>query len=713
MRIIIIIITLYPLLLFAEGTRSARQVIERFAETRELPLRLDLGLESVEGCDVFETEVSGDSLIVRGSSPIALCRGFYDYIRRHGYGLSSWSGNRLNLPSKLTAEPRQRTSSPFVHRYYLNVVTYGYTMPYWDWERWEREIDWMALHGINMPLALVAQEAISARVWRRLGLSEAEIADYFVGPAHLPWMRMGNISGIDGPLSERWHQGQIALQHRILDRMRSLGMTPICPAFSGFVPKALSRVYPQVKIVETSWGGAFRNWMLMPDEELFLRIGQMFIQEWEREFGGGRYYLADSFNEMEIPFPPHGDPVRYEQLARYGERLYQSIRSGNEQAVWVMQGWMFGYQRDIWDQKTLQALLSRVPDEGMLLLDLAVDYNVHFWRNTVNWEYYQGFYGKPWIYSLIPNMGGKTAMTGVLDFYANGHLEALRSPHKGRLRGYGMAPEGLENNELIYELLSEAAWRDTKLDLETWLEGYCRSRYGVYTPALGQFWALLRRSVYGSFTDHPRYRWQFRPGLKSKGTVCSNEDFCQAVELLADSADILRSSPLFAHDLADWAVAYLGAKAERLVERIERAYTEGRLRTAEQDEALFVELMHRMDALLTKHPTHRLEPWLDYARGRGTTSQERQAYERNARRIISIWGPPVDDYSARLWSGLIRDYYLPRWQHYFASRRSGQPFDFAAWERQWVEQTPALSPIHGVEDIVAYARESLARCRGI
>ncbi len=24
---------------------------------------------------------------------------------------------------------------------------------WWDWERWEREIDWMALNGINLPLA--------------------------------------------------------------------------------------------------------------------------------------------------------------------------------------------------------------------------------------------------------------------------------------------------------------------------------------------------------------------------------------------------------------------------------------------------------------------------------------------------------------------------------------------------------------------------------
>ena len=79
-----------------------------------------------------------------------------------------------------------------------------------------------ALHGINMPLALVGYEAIIARVWKKMGLTDEEINHYFVGPAHLPWMRMGNISGIDGPLNEDWHKKQIALQHQILDRMRFL-----------------------------------------------------------------------------------------------------------------------------------------------------------------------------------------------------------------------------------------------------------------------------------------------------------------------------------------------------------------------------------------------------------------------------------------------------------------------------------------------------------
>ncbi len=57
-------------------------------------------------------------------------------------------------------------------------------LPYWDWERWEKEIDRMALYGVNMPLATVASEAIAERVWLRMGLNKEEIREFFTAPAH-------------------------------------------------------------------------------------------------------------------------------------------------------------------------------------------------------------------------------------------------------------------------------------------------------------------------------------------------------------------------------------------------------------------------------------------------------------------------------------------------------------------------------------------------
>ena len=74
-----------------------------------------------------------------------------------------------------------------------------------------------------------------------------------------------------------------ALQKRILARMRSLGMTPVLPAFSGFVPAALAQEYPQANITRLpNWGGFPDQYccvhLLNPLDPLFLQIGSNFVK---------------------------------------------------------------------------------------------------------------------------------------------------------------------------------------------------------------------------------------------------------------------------------------------------------------------------------------------------------------------------------------------------------------------------------------------------
>ena len=203
----------------ADGTSSketagAEAVIRRTFGT--FPEALELRLVAKTGdCDSYTYESTSDSIIVTGTSPVALCKGFYDYIHDNGFGIVSWTGNRLDLPDSLPTVQRTETVSPFAHHLYDNVCTFGYTYPLWTWEQWEREIDWMAMHGFDMPLAPIAGEAIFARVWRKMGLSDEEINEYFTSPLHLPWMRMGNMTAVGGGLGSDWQESQIALQHKI------------------------------------------------------------------------------------------------------------------------------------------------------------------------------------------------------------------------------------------------------------------------------------------------------------------------------------------------------------------------------------------------------------------------------------------------------------------------------------------------------------------
>ena len=669
--------------------------------------------DAKDGRTYYKYAVDNGELKIVGSDKISICRGFYDYVKNNGMGMYTWSGNNISVPSSLPSVSPVHVISPFENHYYLNVVTYGYSMPFWDWKRWEQEIDWMALHGINMPLTLVAHEAIMARVYKKFGLSDEEINSYFVGPAHLPFSRMGLMEKLDGPLNSDWYNDQIELQHKILDRMRSLDMKPICPSFAGFVPEGIKRIYPDVRIVKTHWGGAFNNWMINPEEKLFSEMMTSFIEEWEKEFGKCEYYLSDSFNEMEIPFPDKGDPARYSLLASYGEKVYSSIKRANKDAVWVMQGWMFGYQRHIWDYETLGALVSRVPDDKMLLLDLAVDYNRHFWHSEVNWEYYKGFYNKQWVYSVIPNMGGKTGMTGVLDFYANGHLEALSSSNRGNLVAHGLAPEGIENNEVLYELVTDAGWSDHRMDVRDWLKQYSINRYGKAPAQLMKAWDYLLKSVYGTFTDHPRFNWQFRPGTVKNGSIYMNEDYFRGLEAFLSASEELKDSPYYLTDLCEMTAHYLGGKAEILTRQIDQEYLLGDTLQAHFLQSRFETFMLGMDRILSQHPTLRLDRWVSFASKAARTEAQRKQYEMNARRIVTVWGPPVDDYSARMWSGLVGSYYLGRWKEYYKGRDSGKSADLSSWERKWVEENRVYKKWNSDFDLIDFSRKMIGLSQDI
>ncbi|KAK2637010.1 hypothetical protein Ddye_031802 [Dipteronia dyeriana] len=129
---------------------------------------------------------------------------------------------------------------------------------WWHWERWEKEIDWMALQGINLPLAFNGQETIWQKVFMNLNISMDDLNDFFGGPDFLAWACLGNLhGGWGGPLSQNWLNQQLILQKQILSRMLELGMTPVLPSFSGNVPAALKKKIPSANITRLGdWIGS-------------------------------------------------------------------------------------------------------------------------------------------------------------------------------------------------------------------------------------------------------------------------------------------------------------------------------------------------------------------------------------------------------------------------------------------------------------------------
>jgi len=661
------------------------------------------------GYDVYTYISTPESLNIAGSSTVAICRGTYDYLRSQDMGTDGWAGPRFDIPAEWPTVPLARNESPFKVRHCYNVVTAGYTFPYWTWERWERELDWLAMHGFDMIMAPVATEAIGTRVWKRLGLTEAEIDAYYAGPAHLPWNRMGNIRQVGGKLPEAWHRDQIALQHKLLARMRELGIKPVVQGFAGFVPPAIKRIRPGVVLHETHWNAGFppsqRPVAIMPDDLLFKEITGLYLSEWQCEFGKAKFILVDSFNEMKLP--ETGKPAT-ELLAGYGKNTYRAITAAIPDAVWTLQGWMFNYQRDIWNKDTVRALMESVPKGRLLVLDYANDYNP-------NWDDFDAFHGQPWIMGYVPNMGGKTAYTGKMDFYATQAAKTLANPKHGNLVGFTISGEGLENNEVLYELMSDTAWSRAPVNLDVWLPHYVRNRYHSADPVLAEAWQKLRRGVYSSFTPHPAFGWQ-RGNPSSKGSVYSGEDFVAAVRMFLSAAKAHRDNANYRDDALEMAALVLGLKAQDWFVAAGKAIEAGDANSARSSTERGIKLLLEADRLLESHSLLRLERWIAFARAHQGTPEEKDAYEADARQITTVWGPPVNDYSSRVWSGLIRDFYVPRIRRVLDARLGGKKFDRRAWEAEWVNskgvspEEPYPNPVlAAAEDVEKACAESPSR----
>jgi alpha-N-acetylglucosaminidase len=207
---------------------------------------------------------------VRGASTSALTRGLLTYLRTLG-GDIYWSSDTFSsLPHTLPPLRAPLSGMSWAeNRYLFNQVTYSYSLAFASWADWDYLLDWAALHGITLPLAVGGQEYVWRAVYRDFGLADADIYEWFSGPAFESWQRMGNIHGSWGsagtraPVTAHWIDSQWTLQRKIVNRMVALGMTPVLPGFAGFIPPALhARLGGPGPLVASEWSGfppAFTN----------------------------------------------------------------------------------------------------------------------------------------------------------------------------------------------------------------------------------------------------------------------------------------------------------------------------------------------------------------------------------------------------------------------------------------------------------------------
>ncbi|MCP5106540.1 MAG: alpha-N-acetylglucosaminidase [bacterium] len=632
------------------------------------------------GKDVFEVQSRGGKILIMGNNGVSMASGLNWYLKNLCRCHISLNCSRLDLPEPLPGvKGKVRIISPFKYRNFFNYCTFGYTMAWWDWERWQRIIDYMALNGVNMPLAVTGQEAVWQQVYEKLGLKPRQILDFITGPAYLPWGWMGNIDGLGGPLPQNWIDRHTGLQQKILERERALGMTPILQGFTGHVPAAVKELFPDAELHRTTdWAGMPGTWFLDPQDPLFLEIGKTFIKKQTELYGTDHLYNADCFNEIN----PHTDDPAF--ITGVGKSVYEAMAAADEEAVWVFQGWFLHFQPDFWKTAQARALLTAVPDDRMMGLDLWGE------KNPV-WNKTNAFYGKPWVWNVFCSRSQKVNMGGDLDSMQRNLAEVLESKSSGKIRGMGMMMEGMGYNPVVQEFILEKTWNPERVDIREWVADYACRRYGCTDPRLEKVWQLLLEGPYSLdvpdesiICSIPRLRKLPRSG-GNDGNDAEPRDLFRVgydAHTVAEACGLMLECVLergpkpaklakletFRFDLVHVTREMLNNLANRLNRDITAAYIKKDADAVAERGKIFLQLIRDMDELLGTNRHFLLGKWIADARKWGTGDKEKNVYESNARAIVTMWEPAKEsklrDYASKQWNGLLNHFYLPRWERF-------------------------------------------------
>lgn len=577
-------------------------------------------------------------------------------------------------------------------------------------------LDWAALRGINLQLAWVGYEQIFLESFRELGLTDDDILPFFSGPAFQSWNRFGNIQGSWGadnftkdesilPLS--FIEAQFALQKRIVARMVELGITPVLPAFPGFVPSTFRKVRPDAKVTaapnwfrEEKLGRYTRDLFLDPLDKTYAELQRLFVKKQIEAFGNvTNVYTLDQFNELS---PASGDEA---YLAAVAANTYAGLAAANPAAVWLLQGWLFYSSRSFWTQPRIEAYLGGVREpRSMLVLDL-------FSESNPQWQRTRSYAGRPWIWCQLHDFGGNMALEGRVHNLTRGPIEALSQSTS--LVGMGLTPEAYEGNEIVYDLLLDQAWSDTPIDTYSYFRDWIKTRYTVAAapssspPCAGggqallpeelyDAWEILRTSVYSNnrsdIPQVPVSTYQLRPAMSGIANRTGHSPHPTALHydpallrtawrLMFTAASSTRQSalwqePAFRLDFVDVTRQVLSNDFDTLYANLVGAYHDSIAlasggwharpscsRSVRRWGAKLLRLLSVLDSVLRTHEHFTLRRWVDAADAWAAAGGG-QLFRFNARSQVTVWqadAPRLNDYAAKAWAGLVGAYYRRRW----------------------------------------------------
>ena len=667
-----------------------------------------------DGKDVFVITAQNGKPCIKGNNQLSVATGINWYLNHHAHINLTWNNLTTDLSKVELPVPQgeDRHVCNTTYRYDFNTCTFSYSMAFWTWERWQQEIDWMALHGINAPLNLVGLDVVTRKFLRELGVSENDINAYIAGPGFIAWFAMNNLEGWGGTINANdvtmngnpdwWYTRQEQLCRDMLQRMRELGMQPVIPGFSGQVPNCIVNYsingFSSGDVVNNgTWAGGYtRPDILKPNTESYRTFAAVYYKHLHEVMGVSEFYSIDPFHEGSLPSGVSNEtcyPNIMVELDNYYNGVSQEDKAKNnvdEAPKWIIQYW-----QGVPQSGAFSAMSSY--GDRFIGLDLFSDAPGKAKWNT---DYFQG---RPYIFCMLHNFGGRSGLHGRLESTMNDYFRALAKGNN--MQGIGATPEGTETNPILYDMLFELPWMNpaTRPTADEWLQDYAYARYGVENSKALSALKYLKKSVWACPTDQqgtseavilarPNWTVGSVSSWSTSAIYWDTQDVLLAADELSSITDLNTEDGIanYNYDFIDVTRQAMVDFAAELLPLINAS----RNNNAEYTRLyqLYLQLMLDLDKMLSYDENFKLERWTSLARNianevAGTTENDRRWLEWNARTQITVWSKgdtDLHDYSNRCWAGLIKDYHYKRWKQFFES--NGNAFSggwYSGFEYPW------------------------------
>lgn len=664
-------------------------------------------------CDYFELSGKDNKIQVTANNGVGLAVGLNHYLKYFCKVNISQVGDQTNMPKEIVhLKENVFKETKAKVRYAYNYCTLSYSMAFWGEDEWRNEIDWLALNGVNAVLDAIAQEEVWRRFLTKLGYTHKEIKKYIAGPAYYAWAYMANLFGYAGPVHDSWFEKRTELARKNQYIMRKLGMQPILQGYSGMVPTDIKAHDKMAQIIEQgTWCSFLRPYMLKTTSPTFKEYACKFYEAQKEVYGNySRYFATDPFHE--------GGNTAGMSLCDISKEVLEQMLKANKDAVWIIQSWQNNPSSE------LLAGIEKVKNgkEHALILDLYAEKNPNYAKGGEGKEafgYKSEFNETPWIFCMLNNFGGRLGLHGHLDNLQSQIPKAFNECNM--IAGIGITPEASANNPILYEFLFECIWQDnaddklTQIDIDDYLKEYTHRRYGKESRTANEAWNILKNTVYKAELNNigqgaPESVVNARPSCKVEAAstwgnaVISYDkaEFEKAARLMLEDYDKLKQSKGYIYDLVTIVQQVLSNRAQEYYFEMIKCFNEKDICGFEKSSEEFLKTADDMESVLSCSKYYLLGTWVNQAKtlAENTDDFTKRLYEFNAKSLITTWGAynqaqtgQLHDYSNRQWSGLVCDFYKPRWERFISNciaEMKNEPYEkdinWFEWEWNWAWQ---------------------------